>query len=129
MHIVTRRHLSEAMERYPDAASEVSAWVQIVEAVRWHNLAEVHRTFKDADYVDGYVVFNIRRNRYRLITVIHYAKTTNEVQTSGHIHIRSFLTHKEYDKRGNWTGGSGQNEHTARKSIGHDRQWRPARHP
>jgi mRNA-degrading endonuclease HigB of HigAB toxin-antitoxin module len=53
VHIVTRRHLSEAMERYPDAANEIKAWVRIVEAVRWHNFAEVWRTFKDADYVDG----------------------------------------------------------------------------
>ena len=34
--------------------------------------------FKDADSVDGYVIFNIRQNRYRLITVIHCAKTTKE---------------------------------------------------
>ncbi len=49
--------------------------------------------------MDGYVIFDIRRNRYRLITVIHYAKTTNERQTKGHVYIRSFLTHKEYDNR------------------------------
>ena len=102
VHIVTRRHLSEAMKRYPDAGSEVKAWVRIVEAVRWRNFPEVRRMFKDADYVDGYTVFNIRQNRYRLITVIHYAKTTDEVQTAGHVYIRSFLTHKEYDNRGNW---------------------------
>ena len=58
--------------------------------------------FKDADYVDGYVVFNIRQNRYRLITIIHYAKTRDGKQTGGHIYIRSFLTHKEYDNRNNW---------------------------
>ncbi len=90
------------MEQYQDAASEIEAWAGIVEAVRWHSFAEVREMFKDADYVDGYVVFNIRRNRYRLITVIHYAKTTEEKQTDGHVYIRSFLTHKEYDNRNNW---------------------------
>jgi mRNA interferase HigB len=90
------------MKQYPDAASEVEAWTGIVEAVRWHNFAEVREMFQDADYVNGYVVFNIRRNRYRLITVIHYAKTTEEMQTEGHVYIRSFLTHKEYDNPGNW---------------------------
>jgi len=102
VYIVTRRHLSEARKQYPDAASEVEAWTGIVEAVRWHNFAEVREMFQDADYVNGYVVFNIRRNRYRLITVIHYAKTTEEMQTEGHVYIRSFLTHKEYDNPGNW---------------------------
>ena len=100
MHIVTRRHLSEAIERYPDAANEIKAWVGIVEAVRWHNFAELRGTFKDADSVEGYVIVNIRQNRYRLITVVHYAKTTAEKQTEGHVYIRSFLT--QYDNRNNW---------------------------
>jgi mRNA interferase HigB len=102
VHIITRRHLKEATKQYKDAASEIEAWAVIVETVRWHSFAEVREMFKDADYVDGYVVFNIRRNRYRLITVIHYAKTTDEKQTDGHVYIRSFLTHKEYDNRNNW---------------------------
>ena len=58
--------------------------------------------FKDADPVDGCVIFNIRQNRYRLITVVHYSKTMDEKQTEGHVYIRSFLTHKEYDNRSNW---------------------------
>ena len=99
---MTRRHLSEAMERYPDAANEIKAWVGIVEAVRWRNFTEVRGTFKDADFVDGYVIFNIRQNRYRLITVVHYAKTTDKRRTEGHVYIRSFLTHKEYDNRNHW---------------------------
>jgi mRNA interferase HigB len=102
VHIVTRKHLKEAMETYPDAANEITAWTAVVEAVRWHNFDEVRRTFKDADSVEGYVIFNIRHNRYRLVTVIHYAKTTNQRQTQGHVYTRSFLTHKEYDNRSNW---------------------------
>ena len=51
MYIVTRRHLKEAFDRYPDAAIEIKAWAAIVEAVRWHN-------------VRGYVVFNFRQKRY-----------------------------------------------------------------
>ena len=90
------------MEQYPDAANEIKAWVRIVEAVRWRDFTAVTSMFKDADCVGGYVIFNIRRNRYRLITVIHYARTVGERQTEGHIYIRSFLTHKEYDNPRNW---------------------------
>jgi mRNA interferase HigB len=90
------------METYPDAANEITAWTAVVEALRWHNFDEVRRTFNDADSVEGYVIFNIRHNRYRLVTVIHYAKKTNQRQTQGHVYIRSFLTHKEYDNRSNW---------------------------
>ena len=101
VHPVTRKHLKEALQEYPDAANEVKAWVAVVERVRWHSFAEV-RIFRDADYVRGYVVFNIRRNRYRLITVIHYAKTTDEKRTLGHVYIRSFLTHREYNDPRKW---------------------------
>jgi hypothetical protein len=34
--------------------------------------------------------------------VIHYAKTTKGKRTEGHVHIRSFLTHKEYNNPKNW---------------------------
>ncbi|MGD0912034.1 MAG: type II toxin-antitoxin system HigB family toxin [Terracidiphilus sp.] len=102
MHIVTRRHLREAIKKYPDAASEIESWASIVEAVRWRSLAEVRRWFKDADIVDGYVIFNIRQNRYRLVTVIHYARKFGDRKTAGYVYIRSFLTHRQYDNRSNW---------------------------
>jgi mRNA interferase HigB len=102
VEIVTRKHLSEAMERYPDAADEIKAWMSVVQAVRWRSFSEVQSIFKDADNVDGYVIFNIRHNRYRLITVIHYVKVIEGKQTKGHVYIRSFLTHKQYDNPNNW---------------------------
>ncbi len=98
---MTRRHLNEACAQYSDAAKEIQAWTAIVEAVRRHNFEEVRQMLKDADSVEGYVTFNIRGNRYRLVTVIHYAKTKQE-RTEGHVYIRSFLTHKEYDNPSNW---------------------------
>lgn len=90
------------MKLHPDAAGEIEAWVAIVQAVRWHSFAQVREIFTDADFVNGYAIFNIRRNRYRLITVIHYCKTAEQKQTEGHVYIRSFLTHKEYDNPSNW---------------------------
>ena len=62
----------------------------------------MRQNFGDADAVDGYVVFNIRRNRYRLITVIHYARERNGKPTEGHVYVRSFLTHREYSNPANW---------------------------
>ncbi|HXT26861.1 MAG TPA: type II toxin-antitoxin system HigB family toxin [Candidatus Eisenbacteria bacterium] len=102
VHIVTLKHLHQAMKDYPEAANEIKAWVAIVKRARWHNIEEVRSMFNDADPVSGYVIFNIRHNRYRLVTVIHYAKTILQKRTQGHIYIRSFLTHKEYDNPGNW---------------------------
>jgi mRNA interferase HigB len=65
----------------------------------------VRQHFKDADDVDGYAIFNIRQNRYRLVTVIHYAREREGRVTEGHIYIRAFLTHRQYDNRANWEKG------------------------
>lgn len=107
VHIVTRRHLSDAATDYKDAANELRAWTAIVEAARWRNFSEVQAVFKDADLVDGYVVFNLRHNRYRLITVIHYAKNKPKA-TNGHVYIRSFLRHADYNDRRKWDPFAGE---------------------
>ncbi len=101
MHLVTIGHLRDAAQRHPDAAEEIVAWIEIVKGVRWTSFVEVRQVFPDADAVDGYVIFNFRRNRYRMVTVIHYAKERKSVLTTGHIYIRSFLTHKQYDNPAN----------------------------
>lgn len=129
MHVVTLKHLSEADARYPDAAKEIGAWHEIVKAVRWTSFVDVRKMFRDADVVENYVVFNIRHNRYRLITVIHYARERNGKQTMGHVYIRSFLTHKEYDNRANWDKEYGHHEDGIRRSRKDDSKGSTTAHP
>jgi mRNA interferase HigB len=105
MHIVTRKHLAEAESLYREAAKEIRAWYKIASLARWRSFVEVRQVFPDADSVGEYVVFNIRQNRYRLITIIHYSRQKDGRITEGHVYIRSFLTHKEYDNKGTWNKG------------------------
>jgi mRNA interferase HigB len=98
VHIVTIKRLQQASEDHRDAAQEIGSWMRIVKMARWRNLQELRANFPDADDVDGYVVFNIRHNRYRLIVAIHYAKVIAGRLTLGHVYIGSFMTHKEYDR-------------------------------
>jgi mRNA interferase HigB len=98
VHVVTIKRLHEACEKHREAARELGAWIKIAKAARWRSFEELRRTFPDADDVDGFVVFNIRHNRYRLIAAIHYAKTIDRRLTLGHIYVGSFMTHKEYDR-------------------------------
>lgn len=95
MVVVTRRHLQEAMRQYPDAANDLRAWLAVAQGARWKSMVDVVATFKDADEVDGYTIFNIRHNRYRLVTVIHYSRLKFGSETEGHIYIRSLLSHKD----------------------------------
>ncbi len=105
MYVVTRKHLVDGEGRFPDAAKEIRTWYKIACNARWRSFVDVRQVFKDADDVDGYVIFNLRQNRYRLVTIIHYARDKDGRLTEGHIYIRSVLTHRQYDNRANWDKG------------------------
>ena len=62
-------------------------------AAGWKNTAHVRDSFRDADFVDNRVVFNVGGNKYRLIAAISF-----EAQL---VVVEAVLTHKEYDK-GKW---------------------------
>jgi mRNA interferase HigB len=98
VHIVTIKRLQQAAEDCRDAAQEIGSWARIVKAARWRNFQQLRASFPDADKVDGFIVFNIRHNRYRLIVAVHYSKVVDGRLTLGHVYIGSFMTHKDYDR-------------------------------
>jgi mRNA interferase HigB len=93
MHVISRKRLREAVARRHDLEVPLDAWFRIAKRAEWKNLADVRETFSSADAVGKWTVFNVKGNRYRLITEINYA--------FGRIYIRHVLTHAEYD-RGIW---------------------------
>ena len=93
MHVISRRKLKEAATRRGDLEGPLDAWFRIAKKAQWQNLADVRKTFSNADPVGKWTVSNIKGNQYRLITEINYV--------FGRIYIRHVLTHAEYD-RGGW---------------------------
>jgi mRNA interferase HigB len=93
MHVISRKKLKEAVARRGELEVPLDAWFRIAKRAEWKNLADVRKTFSSADAAGKCTVFNIKGNRYRLITEINYA--------FGRIYIRHVLTHAEYD-RGIW---------------------------
>lgn len=98
MHIVTIKRLQQASESHREGGQEIGAWIRIAKAARWRNFQELRASFPDADDVDGFVVFNIRHNRFRLIVAVHYARMIEGRLSLGHVYIGSFMTHKEYGR-------------------------------
>lgn len=93
MHVISKKKLEEFWIEHADARDALAAWYSEAKRATWSNLAEVRQTYRSADAVERWTVFNVRGNHYRLITVIHYNRRT--------IYIRHVLTHAQYD-RGNW---------------------------
>ena len=98
MHIITIKRLRQASDTYRDSEREIGSWIKVVRTARWRNFGELKESYPDADNVGGFVVFNIRHNRYRLVAAVHYARMVDGRLTLGHVYIGSFMTHKEYDR-------------------------------
>ncbi len=81
--------------QYPDAAESLAAWLKNAAEAAWGSLAELRQTYPHADPVEvasgrTVIIFNIRGNRYRLVTAIHYNRQI--------VYTLRFMTHAEYSK-------------------------------
>jgi mRNA interferase HigB len=90
VHVISRKKLKEAALRHSEMEPALDAWFRIAKKAQWQNLADVRETFASADAVEKWTAFNIKGNRYRLISEINYR--------SQRIYIRQVLTHAEYDQ-------------------------------
>jgi len=90
IHIISKKKLRDFWAQHPRAKLTLEAWYQIARTAEWENFADVRTTFKAADVVDRFVVFNIGGNKYRLIAAIHFNR--------GKLFVRHVLTHEEYDE-------------------------------
>ncbi len=88
MHVISRKALSEFWLKHPPARTLLAAWHKAMEAAEFTDFAAVRRSFRSADKVGQYVVFDV--NRFRVITVIHFNR--------GRLYIRHVFTHGEYDR-------------------------------
>jgi len=90
MHVISRKKLKEAALRHRDLEAALDAWFRVAKRADWRGLMDVRQTFSTADGVERWTVFNIKGNKYRLITEINYR--------FHRIYIRQVLTHAEYDQ-------------------------------
>lgn len=102
MRIITVKRLHEAADRYRDhdLTKDLIAWVKVAQGVSWKNFNNLRQSFPKADDVDGVIVFNIRHNRYRLLTKVIYSRFSEPDQkwTPGQVLIGAVRTHAEYDR-------------------------------
>jgi mRNA interferase HigB len=92
MRVITNRRLLEFSASHKDSFEPLQSWRKLMEFGSYKNFAEVKQVFRSADKVGELFVFNICRNRYRLITYLQFERQL--------CYIKAVLTHKEYDKDG-----------------------------
>lgn len=89
MHIISRKKLKQAGIRHRKLEAPLDVWFRIAKKASWQSLVDVRQTFGNADTVGKWTVFNIKGNRYRLVTEVNYRYQR--------LYIRHVLTHAEYD--------------------------------
>jgi mRNA interferase HigB len=70
MSLGTLRTFWQTNER---AKQELLEWSKIVRKATWRDFHDIRKELRSADNLnDGWVCFNIRRNEFRLITILVY---------------------------------------------------------
>lgn len=92
MQIIALRTLRIFWERHPLAEGPVRAWHAMVRRARWKGPADIKRMFgTTVDVVaDNRVIFDLGRDKYRLVAHVAYAY--------GRVLVKFIGTHAEYDR-------------------------------
>jgi mRNA interferase HigB len=95
VRIINETFLVAAGREYPPAARHLDAWRKFVKKAAWRHLMDVRQTYPDTDGVKvrsgrQVLIFNIRRNDYRLIGAAHFNRQI--------VYTLRFMTHAEYSK-------------------------------
>jgi len=95
VRIIKETFLVVAGREHLPAARHLDVWRKTVKAAAWRNLVDVRRSYPDTDAVKvrsgrAVLIFNIRRNDYRLIAAAHFNRQI--------VYTLRFMTHAEYSK-------------------------------
>jgi mRNA interferase HigB len=90
MRIISYKTLREASQKHSNLQQALDDWYRMAKTSNWQNINDVRRVFPHADSAGNFTIFNIKGNRYRLITGINYQQSI--------IFIKYVLTHAEYSK-------------------------------
>ena len=93
LRIISERRIGDFGERHSDARSALANWTRAVRAAVWRTQADIRGHFHDSDLVGERTVFNIAKNRYRLIAYINFSARI--------VYIKEILSHRDYSK-GQW---------------------------
>ena len=93
MVVISKTIIREFGLKHADANDALNDQFDSVRAANWSNFGDIKQTFNSVDYVGNErYVFNIKGNRYRLVTMIFLDICT--------VFIRFIGTHAEYNRNG-----------------------------
>lgn len=90
-NIIALKHLVAFYKKHPNSKSSLQTWIAVTKHVDWQKPSDVLQDFPDADPIkNNRVVFNIARNKYRLIVQLSFPRQW--------VFIKFIGSHAEYDR-------------------------------
>jgi mRNA interferase HigB len=90
LRIISKKKIRDYSKNNAQAELPLIEWYIKMKNARAANISELRKIFNSVDSVNGYTIFNIGGNNYRLITAVHY--------NSQLCYLREIWTHAEYSK-------------------------------
>jgi mRNA interferase HigB len=91
MVVFGRDKLASFTRKHADARRWIAAWLIEVEDASWKRMADVKRRYPKASILsDNRVVFDVKGNRYRMLTQISF--------DFGRVAVLRIGTHADYDE-------------------------------
>jgi len=98
MRVISKKKLRDFWSVQANSRRTLEAWYRRLMAADWTSYQDLTREIPSADIVGDCVVFNIRRNDFRLIARIRFH--------SHLVYVLKVMTHAEYD-RSDWKSECG----------------------
>jgi len=90
MKIVGLKTLAEFKKKHGDCRKQIDEWINDVGRANWKSFSDIKRAYPHASILnDNTIIFNIKGNKYRLVTVV--------VIVAGRVFIEWIGTHEEYN--------------------------------
>ena len=92
MNVISLKKIKEFVKKYAGSKAPLLSWYHEVSSAVWKNPQDIKNRYPSASFLEGnIVIFNIKGNRYRLVTKISYMYKTVLIKWIG--------THARYDKK------------------------------
>jgi mRNA interferase HigB len=90
LRIISKKKIRDYSKYNAQAKLPLTEWYFKMQESNAKNFNALKKNFNSVDCIDGYTIFDIGGNNYRLITAVHY--------NTQHCYIRTIWTHAEYSK-------------------------------
>lgn len=92
MRVISLKTIKDFVKKYADSRNALLSWYREAESADWETPQDIKNRYPSASFLENdIVIFNIKGNKYRLVTKISYRHQI--------VYIKWIGTHAEYDKK------------------------------